>query len=288
MRIVTSHRLPCTLRRHRRGEVCRASWNVAETVVLATSIVPLSIAADALVDRVTQRVARRCNTDADGVRCFVASPSTATSSSASPPVVLVLHEIAGLQDREVEFCQDLAKRGYVAIAVDMFRGRSSKWLPRIISFALEKVVLPSDPDYSVPEVLKLLKWLKTQEWYGPETPIGIIGFCYGGGSSIRSAIAAPGAFTSVGVFYGNPPAKQALCGLSCPVFATYGSEDAQFPSFVQDAFEEALRRIPGSQFLRLNGEGHAFVTNLEATRKEGAAQAAWKAYISFLDETLKS
>ena len=289
MLIGRSHLLLRTLKRHRHREVCRAWWNVAESVALATSIVPLSIAADDLVDRATQRVARRCNTDADGVRCYVASPSSATSSSAaSPPVVLVLHEISGLQDREVEFCQDLAQRGYVAIAVDMFRGRSSKWLPRVIGFAIEKVFLPSDPDYSVSEVLKLLKWLKKQPWYRPETLIGIVGFCYGGGSSIRSAIAAPGAFTSVGVFYGNPPTHAALHDLSCPVFAAYGSEDAQFPPSVQDAFDDALQRIPGSKFLRIRGEGHAFVANLEATRKEGAAQEAWTAYISFIEETLKS
>lgn len=267
-----------------RSAVCRSWWNIAAPVLLAP---PLSVAVDALVDRATQRVQRRSNVDANGVRCFVAYPDASPSLINGTPVVIFLHELYGLQEREIEFCQDLAKNGYIALAPDTFNGRASKWIPRVIGFAIEKVFAREIPDYGVSKVAIVLEWLRSTPGFRRSTPIGIVGFCYGGGGAIRSAIADPESFASVGVFYGNPPDADSTRRLRCPVFAAYGTNDAQFPKPIVDAFEKALSFVPGSLLLRFQSQGHAFVADLASTQRPGASRDAWTSYLEFLNKTLQ-
>ena len=99
---------------------------------------------------------------------------------------------------------------------------------------------------------------------------------------VPAAQAAP----AVVVFYGRP--LEAVRGLRGPVLGIFGTKDSQFPAAQVDAFEALLgeRRID-AYILRFEGEGHAFVTDLAATRAPGAAQDAWAAFTKFLATHLK-
>jgi dienelactone hydrolase len=57
-----------------------------------------------------------------------------------------------------------------------------------------------------------------------------------------------------------------------------------------DAFEELLRSSGvNADIRRYQGEGHAFVTDLAATRRAGTAPAqAWQAFTQFLHTSLRS
>jgi hypothetical protein len=46
----------------------------------------------------------------------------------------------GLRQREVDLCEELARRGFVAIAPDTFGGQTTGWVPRAISLVVPAVV----------------------------------------------------------------------------------------------------------------------------------------------------
>jgi carboxymethylenebutenolidase len=73
--------------------------------------------------------------------------------------------------------------------------------------------------------------------------------------------------------------------LTCPLA---GGKDAQFPPPTVDAFEAQLAAagVP-HHVLRFPGEGHAFVVDVESTRRPGAAAEAWAAFQAFLQQHLR-
>jgi hypothetical protein len=80
----------------------------------------------------------------------------------------------------------------------------------------------------------VLNWVERQPW-GEGARVGVAGFCYGGGAALRCAEAHAESVVAVACFYGAPLADAGR--LECPVFAVYGSRDAQFPPATVDAFE---------------------------------------------------
>lgn len=119
--------------------------------------------------------------------------------------------------------------------------------------------------------------------------VAVAGFCYGGGSAIRYAAQHPGEAAAVGVFYGRPADSSALKNVNVPVIGLYGTNDTQFPKDTIDAFERALQQQgAGSEIIRFEGEGHAFITDLAATKMDGsAAQRAWGAFLGFMRRHLQ-
>lgn len=172
---------------------CRRLSASVETVGLVAagliSSVPLSISLDAVIDRAIGRVDKLANTSANGIDCYIAFPEGVTTENiggCTVPVVVMIHQIFGLQAREVELCEELARQGYVAVAVDTFGKRSTTWIPRAIWLAYDKALKP-DADYGVPQVHSVVQWIRAQEW-GKLAKLGVVGFCYGGGSSLRYAV----------------------------------------------------------------------------------------------------
>jgi carboxymethylenebutenolidase len=79
----------------------------------------------------------------------------------------------------------------------------------------------------------------------------------------------------------------AYATLAAPVLGIYGTLDRQFPPETVDEFEAQLQAVGvPHEVLKFSGMGHAFVTDLEATRQPGAAADAWAAFLSFLEQNL--
>jgi len=100
----------------------------------------------------------------------------------SRPVVLVLHEGAGLGEHVRERARRLAALGYVAFALDLFGGRfesREQGLSMIASMTAD----PSGIRRHVNEAIELMKaWPQVDP-----ARVAVIGFCFGGWAALEIA-----------------------------------------------------------------------------------------------------
>lgn len=215
----------------------------------------------------------------DGVRYYVATPIDGNPA----PCVILIHQFFGLRKREVELCDELARQGFMAAAPDTFNGQSTGWVPRAIALVWEAALKPGG-QWGRTALESVMREIESDPRASQQHPPVISGFCYGGGAALRFAATHPGEVSAVAAFYGSP--IQDMGGLDGPVLGVYGTADTQFPPAAVDRFEADLRAASVSaRILRFKGQPHAFVTDLAAIRRGGAAGQAWGAFLLFLHET---
>ncbi len=91
----------------------------------------------------------------------------------------------------------------------------------------------------------------------------VTGFCWGGGQSFRFATARPDLAAAL-VFYGPPPAKDAMANIKAPVYGFYAGNDARIDATLPDT--EANMKSAGKKFepVVYEGAGHGFMRAGEA------------------------
>lgn len=196
------------------------------------------------------------------------------------PAVIIIHENMGIDpqnDTAGPHFNDLSRRfarqGFVAVAPNFYqRGGGPE----------------ANPGDRVQEDMKaLFAWLQSQP-HVKNDGIGCVGFCWGGGMSIDTAIANPDIDAAV-IFYGrNPEDLDKVQNLTCPVLGIYGGEDKRITDNVPN-LEEAMKRH-GKQFEKIvyPGAQHAFFNERKGDRHDAAASAdAWERMLAFFNEHLR-
>ena len=124
------------------------------------------------------------------------------------------------------------------------------------------------------DAVAALAWLKAR----PDSngKVGIVGFCWGGGVVGRVATADPDLDAAV-VFYGQPPATEAVRHIKAPLLLHYAGLDDRINAGVP-AFEEALKQGGKTYTLyRYEGVNHAFNNDTSPARYDAAAATlAWE------------
>lgn len=249
--------------------------------------VTISIPVDYLINR--DRVAQLTNETIPGqqasgqqrsdVAAFVARPS----GEGPFPAVIMIHEFWGLRESIVGKAEALAEQGYVVVAPDLFRGRSTAWIPTAIYQTLsapqERVNTDLDTVYA---------WLGGQDDVIVERT-GVMGFCFGGGMSLRYSL-HNGDIAATAIFYGSPIVEaERLRSLPAPVLGVFGAEDASISLEQVQAFDDALGRAEVPHEIQIyQGVGHAFVTGVDAVQAGGAPGQAWQELLGFLSRHLQS
>lgn len=243
-------------------------------------LLALSIPIDAALGR--GRVGTLTNTAIPGpageVRAFVARPAT----PGPHPAVIMIHEFWGLRDDIVGKAEALAEEGYVVVAPDTFRGGSTGWIPRAI---YQTVTTP--PEQVSADLDAVYAWLAAQPDVAADR-IAIIGFCYGGRTSLLYSLHNP-AIAATGIFYGMADATpEQLRALGGPVLGIWGGADSSIPLEEVQALEANLEAagVPHS-FSVYEGQPHAFVTSIEAIRQGGPQGEAWAELLAFLEGALR-
>jgi carboxymethylenebutenolidase len=199
---------------------------------------------------------------------FVVPGGTAGGYLALPPGpgpwpgVVVIHEAFGLSDDICAKANDLAAKGYLALAPDLFDGRP--WI-RCIRSAIGQLRAGRGPAFA------LLDAARASLADRPDCTgkTGVIGFCLGGGFALLCA-PRPG-FSVSAVNYGEVPkdAEQVLAG-SCPIVASFGGRDPMGTSH-PERLQRALVVLEVPHDVKVYpGSGHRFMTR---TTGAGAALA---------------
>ncbi|MGH9405520.1 MAG: dienelactone hydrolase family protein [Terriglobia bacterium] len=212
--------------------------------------------------------------DGRSVETFIVYPEV----SHKAPVVLIIHEIFGMTDWVEDLADQVASAGYIAVAPDLLSGmgpnggRSSSFSQAGAIEAvshLNPAQITSDLNAVGDYALKLP---------AADGKLYVAGFCWGGGQSFRFATSRhdlSGAF----VFYGTPPAQDAMARISAPVFGFYAGNDARVSSTVPSTRKEMKALGKKYQAVIYAGAGHGFMRAGEAPgASEGNRKARDKAW----------
>jgi len=209
----------------------------------------------------------------------------ATPQGGGPfPAVVVIHEWWGLDGWIKDQARALAREGYVALAVDLYRGKVANKQEDAHQLMSG---LPSDR--ALRDLKAAMAYLGSRKDVKQDR-IGSIGWCMGGRLSLALATEAPTLAAAV-AYYGAPPTDDAaIARIKAPILGNFGAEDkGPSPDQVR-AFEAALKKAGKSADVKIyEGAGHAFanVNNPWGGYRAAAAKDAWARTVAFFAAQLK-
>jgi carboxymethylenebutenolidase len=213
------------------------------------------------------------------VRGYFAKPKGAKGDL---PGLIVIHEWWGLNDNVRAMTRRLAGEGYQALAVDLFGG-----------------AVADNPDAAMKQVNNVLantgpaeENLKRAAAYLENKgakKLGVIGWCFGGGWSLASAMLMPDKIDATVIYYGRletDPKK--LSAIKSPILGFFGAEDSSIPIATIRQFEDALKKLGKPVKIKIyEGAGHAFANASGGNYRPDAAKDSWQRTTAFFAKSLK-
>ncbi len=200
------------------------------------------------------------------------------------PAVIVIHEWWGLDGWVKDQARALAKEGYVALAVDLYRGKVTDKQEEA-----HQLMMGMPRDRALRDLEAAFAYLRGRADVRKDR-IGVIGWCMGGMYSLAVATEEP-RLAAVVAYYGAPPTDAAaIAKIKAPVLGNYGAED-KGPSPEQvKAFEAAMKKAGKTVDIKIYpGAGHAFANpnNPWGGYREAAAKDAWQRTLAWFAKYLK-
>jgi carboxymethylenebutenolidase len=215
----------------------------------------------------------------DTVSAYLAVPE----GNGPFPALILIHEWWGLNDWVKKNADDFADSGYVALAIDLYHGKSTaspdeaRKLSGSVSQDLAATDLRSAFDY--------LRNMKEVD----KNRIGSIGWCMGGGYSLRAALDNPELAVCI-INYGRLVTdNETLKKINCPVLGIFGEKDQNITPDNVKEFEKSLNEADiKNKIIIYPGVGHAFMNPTNTTLyDEHTTRKAWNETYSFLNNNLK-
>lgn len=200
------------------------------------------------------------------------------------PAAVVIQEWWGLNDWVKDQARALAKEGYLALAVDLYRGKVADKQEDA-----HQLMMGTPPDRAMRDLKAGYAFLAARADVKKDR-IGAIGWCMGGRYTLALASEEPTLAAAV-AYYGAPPTDAAaIARIKAPVLGNFGGEDkGPAPEQVRE-FENAMKAAGKSIDVKIyEGAGHAFanVNNPWKGYREDAAKDAWARTVAFFAKTLK-
>ena len=207
------------------------------------------------------------------------------------PGVVVIHESWGLNGDIRAHADRLAAEGYLALAPDLYRGKS---FVRCLRDVFRQLHAGSGSAFDTIDAARAALAARPDA----TGKTGVLGFCMGGGFAL---LCAPrGEFSAASVNYGEVPAdaERVLAG-ACPIVASYGARDpmgAGPPRRLADAL--TALNVPHDVKVYPDA-GHSFMSTKPGALaplarlarldyRPESAEDSWRRIIAFFDDHLRS
>lgn len=186
------------------------------------------------------------------------------------PGLVVIHEWWGLNDWIKEQAARYAEQGYVALAVDLYRGKTAD-NPE----AAHELMRGLPQDQGVRDLVGAAHFLAGRKDVKRDR-IGAVGWCMGGGYALQLAIADPG-LKAVAINYGALATDKADLGrIHAAVLGNFGGKDQGIPPDAVHTFEATMQSLGKPVDNKIYPDaGHAFENpnNKTGYRAEDAQDA---------------
>jgi carboxymethylenebutenolidase len=222
---------------------------------------------------------------------FPSSPGNANGYLTLPgdrngkhPAIIVIQEWWGMNEWILQQTDRFAKQGYVALAVDLYRGKVAS-----DADAAHELMRGLPEDRAIADLKAGFAFLAARQDVDA-SHIGVIGWCMGGGYSLGLAIAEPRLAACV-MNYGRLVTDPAVIAkIEVPILGNFGALDRGIPAADVQAFDASLRKAGKSSDMKVyDGAGHAFMNpNNKDGYVQGAADDAWARIDSFFAKRLKA
>ena len=198
------------------------------------------------------------------------------------PAIIVIHEVMGLVDYVKEVARNLSDSGYVAMAVDLFEGKTAKGMEdgRPLRDKVTEDVFKTKIDAGI-------RYLESRPYISGKT--GVIGFCMGGGFALRTTCLFPQKINACVVFYGRIENLELLTSLQAPIMGNFGEEDKNITNWAVERFRPTMERLGKSLDMKVYpGAPHGFHRHTTPhVYRPDAAIDAFQRTLEFFDGTLK-
>lgn len=177
-----------------------------------------------------------------------------TPSAPGPhPAIIAIHEWWGLVPWVKQQAADLASQGYVALAVDLYRGKTAT-----DPETAHELMRGLPQNRGVRDLVAAADYLKTLKSVDPDR-IGAVGWCMGGGFAAQFAVADPD-LRAVAINYGSLPTDPAaLRRIHAAILGNFGSLDHGITPEDVHEFASAMHAQGKSVDVKIYPDaGHAF------------------------------
>lgn len=203
--------------------------------------------------------------------------------------VLVVQEIFGVHEHIKDICRRLAKRGYLAIAPELYFRQGEVGKMKDINEILEKVV-SKVPDAQVMKDLdSTVAWAEANK--GDTKRLAVTGFCYGGRITWLYAAHSTGVKAGVawygrlqGVSGANQPKHpiDLVKELKSPVLGLYGGKDQGIPLSDVDDMQSDLKSAQSKSEIFVYPEApHGFNADYRQSYRKDAAEDGWNKMLAW-------
>jgi carboxymethylenebutenolidase len=247
-------------------------------IVLLAIWILIVLAPDAFAESVkTENVTFASGTET--IAGYLATPET----PGKHPALLVLHSDGGLTNWIKEQTRKLAAEGYVALAVDLYRGH--------LAFDPElayNLTISVPPARAFSDMEAAVHFLVARADVNKDK-VGSIGWSVGGKWSLLLAENDPflaACVSHYGLIANNPAEIQKI---HAPVLGIFGADDLIVLKDDVEAFDDAMTGAHKSFEMKIyRGTGHDFEDpSNKLGFREGTTEDAWKLTLSFLERHLK-
>jgi carboxymethylenebutenolidase len=209
----------------------------------------------------------------EGAKGYFVRPAT----EAVYPGVVIIHENRGLRPEIKTMAEQLAKEGYMVLAVDL--------LGRVVETQDEARALTAvfDQKKGVDNMKAAVAYLKGQ---GAQK-VASLGWCFGGAQSLQLALSGQQMDATL-IYYGRlATTTTALAPIKWPVLGIFGEIDQSISTSSVRLFESSLDTLGIENEIYIYPEvGHAFANPSGMNYAPEATKDAWEKTVAFLKKHL--
>src|SRR5579862_3190258 len=199
------------------------------------------------------------------------------------PALIVIHEWWGLNGWVKDQASKLADQGYVALAIDLYRGKVATTPDEA-----HQIMRGVPEDRAKRDLHAAFDYLASQSNVKKDR-IGAIGWCMGGGYALDVALQEPTLAADV-INYGHLATDpDAIKKINAPILGLFGAQDKGIPPEDVRKFGETLDKMGKKIDIKIYDDaGHAFENpDNKAGYREADAADAWRRTTDFLAANMK-
>lgn len=215
----------------------------------------------------------------------------ATPGDAAGPGVIVLHAWWGLTEPFRQVCDRLAEAGFVALAPDLYRGKTTAVVEEAKALGS---ALDQESERVGDDILGAARFLRQRAQQGASGQadghgkLGLIGFSLGGAYALDTSVNLPEEIAAVVIFYATytgPDYSRAQAAYLCHFAEHDPFEPPESVAEMEQALTAAGRP---ATFYTYPGTTHWFFEANRADAYDAAAAAlAWQRTVAFLNAELR-